>query len=122
MQFQSVEFDYFGEKKFVRPSSVLRLIALVEQLLTPELLNAKINPAAGVAVLQAELLRFAGFADVDELKLAIYFKKNQDQSLAVIEKCLALLALLSPPDDLAEKETGAKKPEPLAESSRDFTS
>ncbi len=124
MNFEPVPFQHDGQTKYVRPSNVLRLIALVEQELTPELLNAKMNPAASVALLHAKLLRFAGFNEVDEVQIAKNFRANPQAAFAVIEQCLGLLGLLAAPEELAGEHPAEKKQHgaPLEpESSRDFS-
>ncbi len=113
LTFPPINFEYKGQQKTVRPSNVLRLIALVEQILTPTIISSQIAPSAGAAIIHAQLLRFAGFNNVDEYAIAKEFKASPEKAVEVIARCLDLLGLLNAPEEI--REQSEKKAEPPGE-------
>jgi hypothetical protein len=105
----TITLEYSGESYTVEPDRVMRLIAIIEDIISlPELASGKVG-LAKISMAYGAALRYAGAKVTDEAVYCTMFETDAAQKAQGY--IVSLLMMMIPPDVVKDKQV-AKKPVP----------
>ena len=101
--FEPQTLIYIDQVLEIPADKCLRLISVIEANFDPStVIGCKFQNAATMALFYAPIARFAGFKNVDENELAMWFAKNPESAAQIAIQCIKLMQLLNPPPSVTE--------------------
>ena len=114
--FKPVTFKWDGDEYTVPANQVMGLIARVEEVVTLQELTGKRGaPFAKTAMGYGEALRYAGAKVTNEEIYSAMFKADKGQ--AIHSAVNGLLAMMLPPEEVAEKPAKKQRSKPKGSNS-----